>query len=418
MLIAFFSLNTIAGVRVDSFQLTEATPEFAIITLDCTNDGVSTPIFVAGSVSSLGPVIVSPHDPLQLVPKGDHLPIQIRVQRPAGREELSTNNLTIFEMNPQQRSYKQLTSFAWSHAWPERLPAFDSLFDDSDPGAIDARLVRWNTQQQHDSKGQSMLAAWTQVLEGQFSHLGQDVLPKLDRQRRLHPTSPALALATATFWLSQAKRFRGDTNIKSQLDPFAVKLALKYSQIAERVLVKSKPYASSIPTWYALYLELSIYAQKPEKFVDSLFFEGTRKYPNNMELYEKMAAFLTSDYPRVEWDKVENVARYAVTMSQSREGASAYAVFYSRIAERQETGFEPFRDSLANWTTMKSGFEDMYQRYPGAETLNRYAAFACMAQDGGTFLRLRLKIDKDVLPALWPSNHSFDLCEHAFSTEI
>ena len=67
---------------------------------------------------------------------------------------------------------------------------------------------------------------------------------------------------------------------------------------------------------------------------------------------------------------------------------------------------------------MKSRFEDLIRLYPhSAWMMNKYAAYACIADDKETFQRLRLRVGKMIMSNAWPQNNSLDLCDHKFPTQ-
>lgn len=67
---------------------------------------------------------------------------------------------------------------------------------------------------------------------------------------------------------------------------------------------------------------------------------------------------------------------------------------------------------------MKRGFEDLTVRCPHSGWLvNKYAAYACMADDRGTYVRLRQQIGKFVTPDAWPQAYTVDLCDHKFPAQ-
>jgi hypothetical protein len=70
---------------------------------------------------------------------------------------------------------------------------------------------------------------------------------------------------------------------------------------------------------------------------------------------------------------------------------------------------------LVTWPDLKRGFDDLIRLYPHSGwNLNRYAAYACIAEDRETYLALRARIGKAPILAAWPHNHSLDLCDHMF----
>jgi hypothetical protein len=60
---------------------------------------------------------------------------------------------------------------------------------------------------------------------------------------------------------------------------------------------------------------------------------------------------------------------------------------------------------------MKAGFEDIIVRFPDPMYKNRYASYACMAQDRAAFGQAMSKMKPDqIIPGWWLSGHSYQSC--------
>ena len=67
---------------------------------------------------------------------------------------------------------------------------------------------------------------------------------------------------------------------------------------------------------------------------------------------------------------------------------------------------------LPEWRMVKSGFEDLLQRHPqDLRGRNKFASFACRANDRETYLRLRQELGERIMPELWPDVASAEACD-------
>jgi hypothetical protein len=108
---------------------------------------------------------------------------------------------------------------------------------------------------------------------------------------------------------------------------------------------------------------------------------------------------------------VDRFVREAVERTRAQRGLEMYARLYSAAAEQQFSQ-QLFKESGAQWTTMKQGFEDLLTRFPTASNVNRYAYFACMAEDKATALDLLARIGTKPEIDRWGSNgrRTYETC--------
>jgi hypothetical protein len=118
------------------------------------------------------------------------------------------------------------------------------------------------------------------------------------------------------------------------------------------------------------------------------------------------------------WGKVDEVISQAVSNTAAMDGSGNYALLYAQLNGLQKSEFDLFHDSLVSWPKMRASFEELVRRYPSADNLNAFAAFACHADDRSTFLNIRPQIIDRILPYRWPGNYSYDLCDHKFMQKI
>jgi hypothetical protein len=70
----------------------------------------------------------------------------------------------------------------------------------------------------------------------------------------------------------------------------------------------------------------------------------------------------------------------AVKNTKDKRGLEMYARLYAEVSYSEEKQ-ALFTDTRASWPSMKIGFEDLLKRYPHTDHRNKYAYFACMAND-------------------------------------
>jgi Domain of unknown function (DUF4034) len=237
------------------------------------------------------------------------------------------------------------------------------------------------------------------------------------RWREKTPKSRAAALTEALYWLSYAWNARGG-GYASSVTPEGWKLLRERLEKAGAVLLESKEYASSSPLWWEIYLRVGNGLGWPKQRLLEIFSEATKKGKYFYTIYTDMAYYLVPKWGG-SWQLVDTFIKDAVKNTQRVEGHSIYARIYRNMSAQETEEFNLFRDSLASWPEMKRGFEDIVRPYPhSAWNINNFAAFACMAGDKETFQNLRFRIGKTITPDAWPSNYSFDLCEHKFETQL
>src|SRR5487761_2360497 len=146
------------------------------------------------------------------------------------------------------------------------------------------------------------------------------------------------------------------------------------------------------------------------------FNRGRAKFPRYWSMYRAMLRALM---PR--WGGSHGqVDGFILAMSINNEpriDAARYARLYTMYSDLEGRDFDPFTAVPADWLTMKAGYDELLARYPHSEyLLNRYANFACRAEDRSTFRRLRSMIATRVLPDVWTMTHTLAKCDAGSKT--
>ncbi|SFB47337.1 hypothetical protein SAMN03159300_105225 [Janthinobacterium sp. 344] len=139
------------------------------------------------------------------------------------------------------------------------------------------------------------------------------------------------------------------------------------------------------------------------KHMESIVQDGLKRNPRDMELYFEVG---TSLLPKWGGDAqaLDKYIRQVATQTRSQYGAGMYGWMYSSAALGQyQHGL--FKDTLAEWPLIQQGYEDILERYPDAVgRRNRYAYFACMAQDKATLQEQLAKIGTGLKISEWGDN--------------
>jgi hypothetical protein len=257
------------------------------------------------------------------------------------------------------------------------------------------------------------------AISGGYSHLlntnynkswevNLDLIKKL---RSKHPKSVSIALFESEYWINYAWNARGH-GLSSTVTKDGYRLFNERMQIAEKVLLESKSYASSLPLWYSQMIEVQNNLNRNPVEIDKTFIEGATKHKLYYPIYFTMLNYNLPTWGG-SWGTVENLVNWSVNKTHDTEGYSMYARMYWNVYDGLQEGTKLFEDTYAVWPKMKRGFEDLMQKHPKSNwNLNNFAKFACLANDKETFLALRKQIGANIHGAAWGNDASLDLCDH------
>lgn len=184
----------------------------------------------------------------------------------------------------------------------------------------------------------------------------------------------------------------------------------KYNERAYQVLRRAEPLAAEDSSWNFLMLRVGRAMGWSVDRSWAVFENGVGKNPNHDGLYEEM---LNSVLPKWGGDLrlVDRVIAHAVKSTRAERGLALYASLYGMVsyAELEQSLFTA---SLASWPSMRTGFEDLIKRYPHSDHRNKFAYFACMANDRET-LRVQLALMEGAFePRFWGDHpeRTYDGC--------
>jgi hypothetical protein len=184
--------------------------------------------------------------------------------------------------------------------------------------------------------------------------------------------------------------------------------AMGLSDIVER--------ANTNPLWYELSLRVGLDRNQPLDDLRSIFKRGTTEAPDYWPLYRNMLRILM---PR--WNgSYEDVNRFIREESSSVMAGrdfGKYARLYWTYSSLEYDEAPLFSGSLATWSTMKEGFEQLRRRHPNSDViLNAYAKFACMAGDTESYIQVRRLLRDRLSAVAWSDKVSLKGCDERFPT--
>jgi hypothetical protein len=258
------------------------------------------------------------------------------------------------------------------------------------------------------------LDAYAQYLK--LSHAWDEQWAVIQSWRHAEPKNGDAAIVEATYWLSYAWYTRGD-GPSHAVPPPAMRRANEHAAKARKVLEAAKPYASSNPAWYASMLDIAVLQRWPLEKRLALFDEAVKAEPYYYPTYFHMA---TSLMPR--WGgKLADYHRFvetAVITTKPIDGNSMYARLYWHLSDNGDCCQDMLLTSGIPWQKMKSGFDDVMQRYPGSQwNRQHYAYFACRESDRKAFLELLPTLDQTVVKSfnVWRGSYTLDYCKDQFT---
>ena len=270
---------------------------------------------------------------------------------------------------------------------------------------LEREINEWNTPSCVFEDGTPVIA----TLNGGFQRLfttGWDwteSLTQVELIKTNFPDAGIAALAEAAYWKHYAWYERGN-GVASSIKPEGWKIFNERLVKAEKVLIDSKSYAAELPNWYVEMITVQIGLNRSETEREQTFLEGTNKFKTYYPIYYAM---LSSQLPKWggSWLNIDNTINLSVENTKISDRNAMYSRLYSSVYVNLLAEESFFKDTLVSWPKMKQGYEDMLIQYPNSKfNLNRFAMFACKAEDKDTFLALRKKIGEDVMVEAWAKN--------------
>lgn len=151
---------------------------------------------------------------------------------------------------------------------------------------------------------------------------------------------------------------------------------------AQAQLLRAQALAAHDSSWNRLMLGVGLGLEWDRARMMALFNDGIARNPDDDGLY-----ILTLDALLPKWGgdlaTVDRFIADAVRKTRAQRGLEMYALLYAEVSY-QEASQSLFTGTRASWPSMKAGFEDLLRRYPHVDHRNKFAYFACMADDRPT----------------------------------
>lgn len=418
--------TTNKAVGIVSVAVLRATPEHVDVEITGFNDGTLGELSLAATARSADGLIRSSGSYPVLFPSGRDVRVRARVVAPAGVSIQQTDFLVAgFYRSGTPILFSRLLE--WRHSWPEasvrksdstgtKLPfALSETLNEEDFATLDALIEKWSNPNHKDSDGEFPLKNLNEAVETFLKH--KDWADRLIRIRKWHganPKSAGAAVVEALYWMHYAFDARGG-EYTTPVDAFAQKLSLDRLKRAERVLTDSKGYAARTPVWYQTYLQISISMGKDVQFTEKLFEASIKHHPSYLPTYiVMMSRWLPRPASQPNLKKIEEIVNKAIALAPEDEKPTIYARLFSQLSYAQPDVSSLVKRGIISWKQMRDSAEAFVARYPTANNLNMFAAFACLADDKNSFLNIRPNIANRVVPEMWPQNYSLDLCQRRF----
>jgi hypothetical protein len=298
----------------------------------------------------------------------------------------------------------------------EILAAAERGFRDGDFEKLESVSSSYRDEKSRTASGLWKLTVFyagvENAIEGIVMEQGGDeayepLLERIAKWTRTYPESPTAHIAYAMALSERAWDHRG-TGYASSVSEEQWVLFRQYIAAAREHLEKHKAIAASDPRYYQEMIEIARDQQWDRTRFDALLEEAIGREPVFYQTY--FSAFI---YLLPQWhgnlEDIEDFAQYAVRKTQHLEGQGMYARIYWYASQTQFKN-DVFNNSLADWSQMKAGFEDIISRYPDAWNLNNYARFACMARDKPKTAELLERIGTSVVKEAWQIPALKDQC--------
>lgn len=232
----------------------------------------------------------------------------------------------------------------------------------------------------------------------------------LEQWRQQAPDALAQALVEAIYWRAYASQLR--LGAVGHLPKEA--MAFYQEQLGRGVarLQHVKAQANACPLWHSLNISLQLEGAGSRRSAASAYLDAVQAFPNDLQIHFAMSRAYSprSGGSAVQFDQF---ARRAVFFTRSVEGSAMYARLYWREDGNGNDAIQ-FREQrgLPEWRLVKNGFQDLLERHPqDLRSRNKFASFACRANDRETYLRLRQELGERIVPELWPDVASVEACD-------
>lgn len=231
--------------------------------------------------------------------------------------------------------------------------------------------------------------------------------------RQAYPRSPLPTLIEAMVFEDWAWAARG-AGYASSVSGTAWTLYSTRVEMAATSLREAPAAAQATPLWYELSLEVGIAQSQKLAVLRGMFDAGAERFPDYLPLYRQMLRALMPRWFGSDREVYQFInGQYATTAP--RNGFEMYTRLYWMYAVLSGDKVDIFTEGLADWDSMKSGFQELVARYPRSDyMLNVFANFACRAGDKSEYAALRPRIASRLSASVWWGDYALADCDRRF----
>lgn len=239
----------------------------------------------------------------------------------------------------------------------------------------------------------------------------QEIASRLAEWQRAFPDSVGQPLAAAIYWNTHAWSARGGGYARS-VPKEAWELFHERGQKALQVLEASRATAASCPLWHSMRIENMLEQGADRMQLRAAYAEAVAQHPEAQVIHFAMSRAVSAKWggSAAQFDRF---ARDVAAKTANVEGMGMFArLYWNQDCDCAEAIRFDDPDNLADWPTLKQGFEDLLRHYPNdLWNRNKYAALACRASDKAAYARLRRSLGKHVYEELWHSSWTPEVCD-------
>jgi hypothetical protein len=226
---------------------------------------------------------------------------------------------------------------------------------------------------------------------------------RLEEWRSKKPNSVAAKLANAVFPLQYGWFARGGGFSNTVSDEGRQLFDQRVEQ-ARLALEAVDPEVKNHPVWYAAMLDVGIAQHWDSARFWALYREAVGKFPKYLPIYFSGASYISPKWYGSQ-DEFRVFVEEAVSSTRAKWGYTLYArLNWSEASDNM------FRSGQADWKQMRAGFDRIIKDYPDPWNVNKFAVFACMAEDAKTLARLIPRIGRTPIKAAWGSVEYYSQC--------
>jgi hypothetical protein len=287
-----------------------------------------------------------------------------------------------------------------------------AMFDNGMYAALEKEVTR-QCQGGRLPDGQPEMLVFMAAFDGNYWSFGDRAatFKKLGEWKKAMPNSVGQPLAEALYWDTYAWQARGGGYARSVPEQ-AWELFHERGRKARQVLDNSKTVAAGCPLWHSMRITNLMAHGDDRMQMRAAYAEAVAQHPHAQVIHFAMANALSPQWGGSA-GQFDHFAREVAKLTAEVEGMGMFARLYwsqDCNCDRAISFDDP--DNLADWPTLKQGFEDLLRHYPNdLWNRNKYAALACRADDKVAYAKLRRQLGKHIYEELWHSSWTPEVCD-------